>query len=305
MIKEEMKSVKIYALDAYLVDSNTGKKVEDEDEVKNIEFGTMQELNDKISQYESSWNTDRKDGTVWKFTKRYVKNENRNESLEEDVKDLPTEVEIEYASLDADVLEYYDFDEAIKQYLQKTYSGIVEDFRYYWYDVNTILVHDIKWSVKESLDDDTVEETDEYKIVKTIQHNFRTVKGVARKGKDKIIYQVYFRTQDFNPATNRWQKTGWTNSTSEFDTIEDAREFVKKYDKTLKSEVEESVDNSEIKVYNNTEVKSMNEENKLEESSLVEEESDFIKKFGQYTNKPLSSEEFHKLMKDMRDFYEQ
>jgi len=49
----------------------------------------------------------------------------------------------------------------------------------------------------------------------------------------------------------------------------------------------------------------MNEENKLEDSSLFEEESDFIKKFGQYANKPLSSEEFHKLMRDMRDFYEQ
>ena len=159
--------------------------------------------------------------------------------------DLPTEVEIEYASLNTDVLEYYDLEEAIKQYLQELYDAKVVDFSYYWYDINTLIVHDIKWSVEESLDDDTIEETNEYKIVKSIQHNFRTVKGVARKGKDKIIYQVYFRTQDFNPATNRWQKTGWSNSTAEFDTVEDAREFVKKYGKTLKSELKKVVDNSE------------------------------------------------------------
>ena len=89
------------------------------------------------------------------------------------------------------------------------------------------------------LNDEVVEETNEYKIVKTIQHNFRTVKGVARKGKDKVIYQVYFRTQDYNPAVGRWMNRGWTNSTSEHDSIESAREYVKKYGKTLKSELEE------------------------------------------------------------------
>jgi len=94
-------------------------------------------------------------------------------------------------------------------------------------------------SLEEDTNDEVVEETNEYKIVKTIQHNFKTVNGVARKGKDKVIYQVYFRTQDFNPATNRWMNRGWANSTSDFDSIEDARAYVKKYGKELKEEVKE------------------------------------------------------------------
>ena len=178
--------------------------------------------------------------TVEFFGNSSYDNPENPDKITEDIEDLPTEVEIEYASLNADIIEYYNLEEAIKMYLQEIYDAKVTDFSYYWYDVNTIIVHDIEWSIKESLNDDTIEETDEYKIVKSIQHNFRTVKGVARKGKDKEIYQVYFRTQDFNPATNRWQKTGWANSTSEFDTIEDAREFVKKYGKNLKNDLNES-----------------------------------------------------------------
>lgn len=101
--------------------------------------------------------------------------------------------------------------------------------------------------LKESKEE-VVEETSEYKIVKTVAHHFKTVNGVARKGKDKEIYQVYFRTQDFNPSVNRWMNKGWSNSTAEFDTIEDARAFVKKYGKTLKSDLgEESLKESENK----------------------------------------------------------
>ena len=91
-----------------------------------------------------------------------------------------------------------------------------------------------KEELEEDTNDEVVEETNEYKIVKTIQHNFKTVNGVAKKGKDKVIYQVYFRTQDFNPATNRWMNKGWANSTSDFNSIEDARAYVKKYGKELK-----------------------------------------------------------------------
>lgn len=232
MIKEEMKSVKIYALDAHLVDSNTGKKVEDEDEVKNIEFGTMKELNDKISQYESSWNTDRKDGTVWKFTKRYVKNENRNESLEEDVKDLPTEVEIEYASLDADVLEYYDLEEAIKMYLQEFYDAKVTDFSYYWYDVNTILVHDIKWSSEKDLHEDKLLEYTTYWF------------GEREYPSKKVDHGEY------DPHTGEF---------ADGTTLDDLEDW----------ELEETIDNSKVKVYNNTEAKSMNKEKELKEEVVT------------------------------------
>lgn len=112
------------------------------------------------------------------------------------------------------------------------------------------VIRDIKKdeSLNES-NDEVVEETDEYKIVKTIQHNFKTVKGVAKKGKDKVIFQVYFRTQDFNPATNRWMNKGWTNSTSEHDSIESARAYVKKYGKTLKDELEEGIEKHDELIY--------------------------------------------------------
>ena len=92
----------------------------------------------------------------------------------------------------------------------------------------------------------------------------------------------------------------WSNSTAEFKTIEDARAFVKKYGKTLKSELEEKVDNTSKELYNNTEVLDMKKE-ELEESTNKDAEFDL--KFSKYVDKPLSSEEFHKLMRDMRDFY--
>ena len=74
-LKEE--SVKVYALDAYLYDAETGKKSKDKEPAKNIEVGTSKELDKFIKSYEDSWNSDRKDGLVWKFVKRYIGNEDR------------------------------------------------------------------------------------------------------------------------------------------------------------------------------------------------------------------------------------
>lgn len=142
------------------------------------------------------------------------------------IKDLPVEIELSYASLNADVLEQYNVEEAIKQYIQRKYGATVSDFRYYWYDVNTILVHDIKWAV-----------------------------------------------EDFEE------------------------------DNDFESDLDENVDNTKDNVYNIIEANNMKKENKLDESTIIEEDS-FMNKFGQYVDKPLSSEEFHALMKKMRDFYE-
>ena len=101
-------------------------------------------------------------------------------------------------------------------------------------------------SLNESNEEEVVEETNEYKIVKTIETIFKTVNGVARKDKDKVIYQVYFRTQDYNPAVGRWMNRGWTNSTSEHGSIESARAYVKRYGKTLKDELEEALEHPEL-----------------------------------------------------------
>lgn len=76
-IGDAIENVKIYALDGYLTDRNSGKVVED-GVFKNIEFGTKEELSKLIPQYESSWNTDRKDEKVWKFKLRYIENQNRD-----------------------------------------------------------------------------------------------------------------------------------------------------------------------------------------------------------------------------------
>lgn len=96
-------------------------------------------------------------------------------------------------------------------------------------------------SLNES-EDEVVEETSEYKITKTIAHHFKTINGVARKGKDKEIYQVYFRTQDFNPSVNRWMNKGWTLQPIDFKTLDEVHEYLKKYDKTLKSDLEEDIE---------------------------------------------------------------
>ena len=100
--------------------------------------------------------------------------------------------------------------------------------------------------INESIDEEVIEETGEYKIVKTNSISYRTKNGVTvGKPIKREIYQVYFRTQDYNPAVNRWMNKGWSNSTAEFKTVEDARAFVKKYGKTLKDdELNEELESS-------------------------------------------------------------
>ena len=120
--------------------------------------------------------------------------------------------------------------------------------RYFEDNLNddALIKTDINEQLNESNEEEVVEETNEYKIVKTIETIFKTVNGVARKDKDKVIYQVYFRTQDYNPAVGRWMNRGWTNSTSEHDSIESARAYVKRYGKTLKDELDEALEHPEL-----------------------------------------------------------
>ena len=94
-------------------------------------------------------------------------------------------------------------------------------------------------SLKEDANDEIIEETNEYKIVKTNSISYKSKNGVATgKPIKKEIYQVYFRTQDFNPSVNRWMNKGWSLQLTDFKSLEDARAFVKKYGKTLKNELE-------------------------------------------------------------------
>lgn len=102
-------------------------------------------------------------------------------------------------------------------------------------------------SLKESSEEEVVEETKEYKIVKTNSISYKSKHGVAvGKPIKKPIFQVYFRTQDFNPSVNRWMNKGWSLQLTDFETIEDARAYVKKYGKTLKSELDESKINKKV-----------------------------------------------------------
>lgn len=96
-------------------------------------------------------------------------------------------------------------------------------------------------SLKESSEEEVVEETKEYKIVKTNSISYKSKNGVAvGKPIKKPIFQVYFRTQDFNPSVNRWMNRGWSLQLTDFKTLEDARAYVKKYGKELKDEADES-----------------------------------------------------------------
>ena len=145
-----------------------------------------------------------------------------------------------------------DTEEEILKYVSDNYDSLFEKYnkellhRFEDYARERAEEEYSRDDLDEDVNEEVVEETSEYKIVKTIQHNFKTVKGVAKKGKDKVIYQVYFKTQDFNPATNRWMNKGWSISTSDFDTLEDAREYVKKYGKELKEDI-----TKEIKIKDN------------------------------------------------------
>lgn len=143
--------------------------------------------------------------------------------------DLPEDVEIEYASLNSDTIENYDIEEAIKQYLQEHYTGTVEDFSYYWYDNNTLLIHDIKWSTNEDLHEDKLLEYTTYWF------------GEREYPSKKVDHGEY------DPHTGEF---------ADGTTLDDLEDW----------ELEENIDSVKVKVYNDTEAKSMNEKKKLEES---------------------------------------
>ena len=97
--KDSLKSVEIYALDGYLVDIKTGLKTDDKP-MENIEIGKKEDLIKLIPQYKSSWNTDRKDGKVWKFKMRYIGNQNQNV---EDANPSEKEIDKEFEEFSKDV----------------------------------------------------------------------------------------------------------------------------------------------------------------------------------------------------------
>lgn len=105
-------------------------------------------------------------------------------------------------------------------------------------------------SLDESLDEEVIEETSEYKIVKTHSNSYKTKNGVAvGRPIKKEIYQVYFRAQDFNPSVNRWMDRGWSLQLTDFKTLEDARAYIKKYGKELKDTVEERLNPLDFEQY--------------------------------------------------------
>ena len=72
-------------------------------------------------------------------------------------------------------------------------------------------------------EEEVVEETDEYRIVKD-----SVCDGEGKKVKD--CYVAYIATNDYNPSTNRWGKSGkWSLVPQDFDSVEMARQQLNKY----------------------------------------------------------------------------
>ncbi len=201
--------------------------------------------------------------------------------------ELPTEVEISFSELNADTLEYYGLEDTIKMYLQKTYNNEVSHFEYYWYDVDTILVHDIEWKkeVKESIVEEVKEiklsdvsvgqsfkvlddvyycdvqyegmfEDDEELLDRFLDAGFKLVGTDLYIQKDtELKYEMSQSVDVYRILMNdfTFDVGEWTD-----DALNTSVEIIDK--------VDENIDRSKNELYNNTEDLNMTEEKKLEES---------------------------------------
>ena len=106
--------------------------------------------------------------------------------LNEDLEDLPTEIEIEADQLDGPSVQYLGLEETIEDYIQEHYGHRPVDWHFYWQDEDIIIIHDINWDGHEDNTDSFIDMLNDEELDEDINISVNNEEIKINDGEDDV-----------------------------------------------------------------------------------------------------------------------